>query len=260
MAMISACSVPRTGVGLTETAAPRDAAEDLIETLKCANSELKSYKGIGKLTLDYDSNLQSSRIAWIGSTPGMLRVEILGPAGGPPLASIASDGDWFYIVAHQEGRFIKKRSNQASLKRLIHLPIDPLDIYDLLAGRIPIHPYGTARLIASESAAASDADGGENASQRILVLKPKWRQHPSQKIYFEKDRDRVHRIEFFDRTGKLLYRADIQKIENVDGYQIPMTIIFSDDRSSARIAIDRFWTGAAVLPSVFQLAPPSAPK
>lgn len=254
--IFSACSAPSDRLALPAGALEIDGAEHLVETLKAVNPGLQSYKGIGRLALDLPDNRQKTRIAWIGASPGKLRVEVLAQPGGQPFASIASDGQWFYAIAHQEGRFVKKKASRSSLKRLIAIPIGPQDVYTFLAGRIPIVPYDTARLYAAPASTASIAPGQDPASaQLILTLKPKSNRYPSQKIYMVGDT--VGKVEYFDQSGNFLYRTMIQKVQKTDGYLIPMKILFSDDKqASALIEVERFWTDVAVAPSVFQLSPP----
>jgi len=254
--IISACSAPSDRLTLPKGSLEIDGAERLVETLKAVNSGLQSLKGIGKLTLVLPKGQQKTRIAWVGSAPGKLRVEVLAQPGGQPFASIASDGQWFYVIAHQEGRFVKKEATRASLKRLVGIPIGPQDVYTFLTGRIPIVPFEAARLYAAPSSTAPIATGQDRSSAHlILTLMPKSSRYPSQKIYLVGDT--VRAVEYFDRYGKLLYRTNIQETKNADGYLIPMQIFFSDDKqASALIDVERFWTDVAVAPSVFQLSPP----
>lgn len=254
--IISACSTPSDRLTLPKGALEIDGAEHLVETLKAANAGLKSIKGIGKLSLELPQGQQKARIAWVGSAPGKLRVEVLAQPGGQPFASIASDGQWVYIIAHQEGRFVKKEVTRSSFKRLVGIPIGPQDVYTFLTGRIPMVPFETARLYAAPSSTALITAGQDQSSaQLILTLIPKSSRYPSQKIYLVGDT--VRKVEYFDRYGRFIYRTIIQKTQKADGYLIPLHIFFSDDeQASAMIDVERFWTDVAVDPSVFQLSPP----
>jgi len=255
--IISACSAPSERLTLPIGALEIDGAERLVETLKAVNSGLQSYKGIGKLALELTTGQQKTRIAWIGSAPGKLRVEVLAQPGGQPIASIASDGQWFYAISLHEGRFVKKKATRSSLKRLIAIPIGPQDVYTFLAGRIPILPFETARLYACTPSTNSTSKRDPTSPQLILTLKPKSSRYFSQKIYLVGDA--VRKVEYFDQSGKFLYRATLQEMKKIGGYSIPMNIDFSDDKqASARITVERFWTDVAVSPSVFQLSPPES--
>jgi outer membrane lipoprotein-sorting protein len=253
---IGACSAPSNRLKLPDNAREIDGAERLIDNLQAVNLDLKSYKGIGRLSVNLPEGPQQTRIAWIGAIPESLRVEVLTQPGGQPFASIASDGQWVYVVAHQEGRFVKKSATRSSLKRLIAIPIGPQDVYLYLAGRIPILPYDTARLYVLPPQSRPSGKGSSNSRrQLILTLKPESNRYPGQKIYM--DGDTVRAVEFFDDTGRFLYRTVINDVQQVDNFTIPKTIYFSDDnQSSALIEVERIWTNVAFAPSVFQLRPP----
>ena len=253
-----ACSVPSDRLALPDNAVEIEGAERLIAHLQAVNLELKSYKGIGKLSVDLPEGPQKTRIAWIGAHPENLRVEVLTQPGGQPFASIASDGQWIYFLAHQEGRFVKKSATRSSLKRLIAIPIGPQDVYLYLAGRIPIASYATARLFVLTPAAAPLSAGQARTDQKLmLILKPESQQYPGQKIYMHGDT--VQEVEFFDDAGRFLYRVVIRAVQQVDGFTIPKTIFFTDDdQASALIEVDRTWMNAAFAASVFKLSPPKA--
>jgi hypothetical protein len=253
--IISACSAPSNRLALPDGAHEVDGAERLVETLKGLNAGLQTYKGIGKLALDTPAGPQKTRIAWVGAAPGKLRVEVLAQPGGQPFFSIASDGQWFYAIAHPNDRFIKKKATRSSLKRLIAIPVGPRDVFTLLTGRVPILPYATARLYAYPPADGSVTTEACTAPRLILTLTPANGRYLSQKIHLVGER--VQQIEYFDRSGNFLYRTILKDVQAVNGYLIPKQLFFSDDnQASARIEVERCWTNVAVAPSVFQLKPP----
>ncbi|NJL59607.1 MAG: hypothetical protein HC887_08160 [Desulfobacteraceae bacterium] len=58
------------------------------------NSGLKSMKGIGTIRFNDSGIMQSSRVAWIGSQEGFLRIGLL-TMTGQPAASIAYNNQSF---------------------------------------------------------------------------------------------------------------------------------------------------------------------
>jgi hypothetical protein len=243
---------------LPESALEVDGAERMVERLTATNHDLTSYKGIGKLSIEIPEGQQQTRIAWIGAEPNNLRIEVLVQPGGQPFASIASDGQWVYILAHQEGRLIKKSASRSSLKRLIAIPIGPQDVYLFLAGRIPILPHATARLYElSSSDIRSTKRQNPAKPRRILMLKSESSRYPNQKIYIEGDA--VHQVEYFDNSGRFVYRMIFQAIQKVNGFIVPQEIYLSDDdQASALIEVERYWTDVAVVPSAFRLKAPQS--
>ena len=254
--VVCACSAPSERLQLPQGAQAIDGAAQLVAKLEALNHGLKAYKGIGRLELDLPSGRYKNRIAWIGSEPENLRVEILIQPGGQPLASIASDGQWLYVIAHQEGRFIKKKAGRSTLEHLVGIPITPRDVYLLLTGRIPILPYDTARLYVIPSSNASMLPGqGRLPQQLILTFKAQTRRYLSQKVYLSGDD--VRKVEYFDRSGALLFRTLIPAVKKVGGYSMPTKIFFMDDNQAVvKIMVERSWTDVPVAESVFHLSPP----
>ena len=108
-------------------------------------------------------------MAWAGARDGRLRIEALG-IGGQPLATFATDGAWFFALTHDPHRFYKKHAGNASLARLISLPVKTNDILSMLTGRVPLYPHSGAR-----------AQENTTGSGYLLELKNR-RQGTSQKI------------------------------------------------------------------------------
>ncbi len=214
--------------------------QNLLLKLKSKNHTLNTFKGIGKITLWNKGKSRIARVAWIGSEQEKLRIEVLNVTGQPAI-SFASDEKWLYFRSHTTDRFYKKRSNDASLKPLILIPIKASDVVDLLAGRVPVYEHKSAVLI-------------ESGDGYVLVLKKKWR-GIVEKIYLDKKAN-IYGVEIFNGAGSLLYRAVFGRMDKINEFQVPSKLVISnDDGVIFKLDIDKYWADVSVSSSIFSLRP-----
>jgi hypothetical protein len=244
-------------------------AGELIAYLKNQNLHLKSFKGAGRITfLENKKKDLTSRVAWVGSIPDRLRVA-LRSVSGQPVVSIASDGQWLYLVNHTRGKFYKRRTGNSTMKKFFSIPVKSDDIVSILAGRVAVDHYDSAVVI-KNSPPGGTSDFTSNGHTDvlnpeepcahedgyILVLKKGWG-NICQKIYFDANKKQVCMVENFYFTGNLKYRAEFKKMQDIKGYRVPSRLVLStDDGSGFQLDVDRYWAGVSVSPSLFVLAPP----
>ena len=61
----------------------------------------------------------------------------------------------------------------------------------------------------------------------------------------------------FRPNGVLVYRVELFRIRDIEGYRIPFHLIFSNDDGLAfQLNVDRYWADVSVLPTVFELVKP----
>jgi hypothetical protein len=221
-------------------------AKHLLRTLENKNSNLKNFKGIGKIKVWNNDQIQiDERVAWVGSDPQKIRIAVL--ISGFPAVKLASDGQWFYYLEVQGKThvFKKIRASNANLKRLIAIPIHSSDVITFLAGRVPVREHHSAYIKPNSS------DSGY-----VLILKRRW-WGIVEKIYFDNTKSRVRQIEVFNRSGSLVYRVGFEDIREIQGYRVPFRLkISSDEGADCQLDIDRYWADVTVSPSVFVLTPP----
>jgi outer membrane biogenesis lipoprotein LolB len=235
--LLSACSFlpPRK---------PTPEADALLARLIDANQDLMDFKGIGNLKLTHEGQVQSARLAFAGSIPAKLRLDVMG-SPGQHLASLASDGKWFYMLFYQEDRFYKQRVSDSALERLVALPVTVLDILDILAGRVPIRTHRTADLM-----------DNRKGNGYILELKSQWGR-TRQRIFVDDRREAVVGYEIVNDNGSLAYRVDIIESQIVDGHRVPKLLAIADDKDERLdLKVERFWANVAIAPSGFVLQAP----
>jgi hypothetical protein len=244
----SSCTIisPKTSKGLL---APSE-ADAMISTLKRQNHSLITFKGLGNIVLLGSERKEvATRIAWIASAPDRIRITI-SSISGQPIISLASDGDWLYLVSYAKGEFFKKSATSSNMKRFFSISIKTQDVVDILAGRVPFGKYDSAVLV---KAGISSPAGNDH--ENVLILKDKWG-NVIEKIYINPSHD-VQKIETFHPTGDLLYRVEFYGMHQINGYRIPSRLkVSNNDGQGFKLSLDRYWVVAEVSPSVFRLMPP----
>ncbi len=207
------------------------------------NADLLTFKGTGKLKLWKKDKIQVVRMAWTGARPDKIRIVIQGITGFP-VASMAADGNWFYLLSYSQDSFYKAEVHNPDLEKLVSISVTAGDVINLVSGAVPIRQYQSSNLLKSPT-----------ESGYVLSLMGE-RGVGIEKIYLDQDRLRVHRIEMFTPKGQLAYRVDINGETEVDGFRVPAMLIFSnDDESGFQLDVDKYWPNAAVSPDMFVITP-----
>jgi hypothetical protein len=115
----------------------------------------------------------------------------------------------------------------------------------LLSGQIPMPKFDSASLIEE-----TESPG------YVLVLKKKW-WGVRQKIYYDQSGSEVRRVDVFDRSGSLKYRAEIERVQSINGFEVPVQLrLLTHDGTDCQLNIDRYWVNVELPPDVFVLTPP----
>ena len=218
-------------------------SESLMQALKGENSDLKTFKGTGKIKLYKNGSMQSARVVWAGTNHGKLRMEVLSITGQPAI-SIASDGKWLYLILHAENRYYKKKNSDAGLKKIISIPVKLDDMLLFLSGRVPIYRHSIIMVDKKED------------SSVVIVLKKKWR-GLVEKIYMYQNKTDGYKVELFNGTGNFLYRVRMENMKKIGNYLIPEKIEISNDDALFQLVIDKSWVDCHILSSIFVLNPPN---
>ena len=221
-------------------------AQLVLALLSSQNRDLMHYKGIGNIRLRQNQvTVIDERIAWVASETAKLNLVIL--VSGHPAIKMASDGKWFYYYEARKGRPVYKKipAADSNLKRITTIPIKTSDIIHLLAGRVPLREHHSARLERS--------DTGQGY---VLVLKRRW-WGIAEKIFFDESKTRVHQIDFYNRSGALVYRARFDAMQTIGGYRVPASLSLTNgDDLDLQLVVSRYWADVDVSPSMFVLSPP----
>ena len=166
-------------------------------------------------------------------------------APGITVASLASDGDWIYLRLNQEKRFYKKRSGRGLFKKMVHIPVTIQDMVQVLGGKIPLMPHGSAALIDNDSGHPTYA----------LELKDKWGR-VSQRIFFSSDTDHPLGFERLETDGSVSYRVEFREMINLEQYRLPRYLVVSGAKGeSFELSVDKYWLNQPLPSSRFILNP-----
>ena len=245
--LISGCAVFRPARELEIIPAEKtNQIRGLLSGIETQNASLNNFKGIGNLQIRQNNRLRlDERVAWIGEKPVKLSIAVL--ISGYPAVKMATDGEWlYYLEAHgQDTTFRKFPASDPSLKKLISIPISASDVITLLAGQIPMPQFDSAVLTEEETLPGY-----------VLDLKEKW-WGSRQKIYYDRSFSEVRRIDVFQRSGTLQYRAEIENRHPINGFQVPLKLrLLTPDGADCLLSIERYWVNVDVPPTVFVLTPP----
>jgi hypothetical protein len=245
--LLISCAVFRPARELEITPADKvNEVRDLLSALKTKNDSLRNFKGIGNIKVSQKGQFYlDHRVAWIGEKPVKLSIAVL--VSGYPAIKLATDGEWlYYLETHgTQTEFKKIRASDPNLKTIISIPIPSSDVVRLLSGCIPMPEFDSVAFIKEEAVHGF-----------VLVLKEKW-WGIRQKIFFDENRSQVYRIDTFQRSGALMYRAEIERIQRVGGFEVPFRLKLSaDNGNDFQLDIDRCWVNVKLPPSAFVLTPP----
>ena len=240
------CAARQSGITVLETARKDDEAAQLLQNILDMNARVNTIKGIGFVTIEQDNLQNRFRVAWIGCRPNKIRLEILAPTG-QPVMSFASDGKRQYLLSYSDNRLYRRKTSENGLKRLVAMAIKPEDILDLLSGRLPV---------SSESRAAIGHYSGSGAP--VLMLETPGR-GDRERIYSKTEEgETFHRMERYDRRGRLKFRAVFEKMRDIEGTEIPeLLTVRNDIGAMIRIETERCWINPVIPKDRFVLMPPN---
>ncbi len=180
---------------------PVAAAEALsvIAKLQQANSTLKTFKGIGRLTVRQEGKVQvDERMVWVGAPPLKLSVVLF--AASFPALRMAGDGEWFYYQDGQEpGAPVKRlRASDPDFKRILSIPIQASDIIALMSGKMPLKEHNRATI-------------QPLASGQGYVLLLMDGRSVRQKIFFDETKSETRQTEVYDSWGRLVFQANFRR-------------------------------------------------
>ena len=244
--LLAGCSSLSRKIHDPEELAVMAEARMVLLALGDKNDKLINFKGIGSITVRHNGKKRiDERIAWIGSEAVKISIVVL--ISGLPAVRMANDGKWFYYYEARKDEPIYKKipAADATLQRIVSIPIKTTDVIQLLAGRAPLREHHSASLYRQSS-----------GTGYVLILKKRW-WGIVEKIFLSEDKAQIHQIEFYNRSGELIYRARFNQMQNIKGYQVPSRLSISNGAGiDLQLEIQQYLTDVTVIPSMFVLNPP----
>jgi hypothetical protein len=248
-ALLGGCS-SLTGVMDSRPEIPDDpvaAAEALsvIAKMQQANGALKTFKGVGRLTVRHEGKVQvDERMAWVGAPPLKLSVVLF--AASFPALRMAGDGEWFYYQDGQEpGAPVKRvRARDPDFKRILSIPIQASDIIALMCGRMPLkeHSRATLQPLASGTGYLLLLMDGRSVRQKIVL---------------DETKSETRQTEIYDSWGRLVFQANFIEMQVVSGYMVPSRLVVSRGKdATVQVVVEKYWADVPVTPEMFVIAAP----
>jgi len=215
----------------------------ILLNLSQLNADLSTFKGTGKIKLWKKDGTQVVRSAWTGARPDKIRVVIQGITGFP-VASMAADGNRFYLLSYSQDSFYQAEIQDPNLEKLVSISVTAGDLIKLISGVVPIRKYQSSTLLPASS-----------QSGYILSLMGE-KGINIEKIYLDQAQMRVQRIEMFTLKGQLAYRVDFNGETEVENFRVPARLVFNnDDGTGFQLDMDQFWPNAPVSSDMFVISP-----
>lgn len=216
-------------------------AAELLNQIEAVNPLLHGFKGVGHIRISNGENDISLRLAFIGtSSQDMLRFSVLDMLGRP-VETVSYNGKHIYLLSHTgDHKFITGKGNQKTLEKIIHIPISPSAIIQLLSGRVPIRDHDNSFIQKS----------GNDSNCIVLFSKKKI----VEKIYMDKT-NQVTSFIVFNRAGKRSYNVMLTEHQTFAACDIPRRLTISDGSgNNVSIHIDKYWVNPAYSPDIFKLS------
>ena len=214
----------------------------ILLNLSQLNADLSTFKGTGKIKLWKKDGIQVVRSAWTGARPDKIRVVIQGITGFP-VASMAADGNRFYMLSYSQDSFYQAEIQDPDLEKLVSIPVTARELIKLISGVVPIRKYQSSTVLPVSSQSG------------YIVSLMREEGIDIEKIYLDQT-ERVQRIEMFTHKGKLAYRVDFNGEIEMEGFRIPARLVFNnDDGSGFQLDMDKFWPNAPVSSDMFIITP-----
>jgi outer membrane biogenesis lipoprotein LolB len=216
--------------------------QQALERLQSVNADLSACKGLGQVILTTQEGIQRARLVWAVQGPDKLRLELLA-VSGHPLAALASDGTHLYLRDNMRDRFHKSRSS-ASLKPLIHIPLDVHDLIAYLLGRVPLIEADRIWLI-------------DNPQKPGYILNlNRWWEAGRQRILLAADGISVERVIRLDADGEPTYWVELGQRQPEGEYSFPRWLrAVTKNGHRLEIQMERFWPNARIEEAAFRLTP-----
>jgi outer membrane lipoprotein-sorting protein len=218
-------------------------AYNLAEQIRNSNKDIKTSKGIGKITIQETIGgkpmATEFKIAWVAEPPSRIRVTLL--SSGFPVETIVSNEKSITLFSHTGKHDLKTYNiKNPSLKDILLIPVKVEDVILLLSGQTPIKDFTHAFF--------------ENSSKTI-VLKNKLG-NGIQKISIN-SRNRINKYIVANWKAEHLLEVMFLDSIEIDSAIVPSRLTIQDNLDrKVFLEISKFYINQPVKKSVFSLTEP----
>jgi hypothetical protein len=221
------------------------AARRMVDAAAAHNGDLKRYKGLARVRVEYEGRKMTGRVALAAQAPDRMRVEWL-TSLGQPLTSLAGNGKTLSVVSYSTRKFYRFRQSADALKTVVHIPLGIDELFDILSGRPPLPVFAAAGLDRQEER----PDG--------VSLKNRWHGVVA-RLGIDPESGLVETMKTYDGAGSWRYRVIWKTWMSRGAYTLPASVEIATP-AGERLVLDmeRFWPDAELDPAMFDLVAPWA--
>ncbi len=220
-----------------------DEAYSILRKIESINSDIRTSKGSGWITIADRKGQKKFRMAWASSFPDKIRLTLL--SAGHPVETILADGNTVTFISHTGKHSIKKiKSSNPSLKDIVSIPVTIQDILSIFAGKVPIGKFDTAQI--------AQITYSPTLSDTMLILNRRWNGY-FQHIVLNAD-NQVSSFSLLNENRKLIHSLFNEKYKVFDSFSIPIKVKIRD-RESREITLEmtNYQPNVAIKPDIFIL-------
>jgi hypothetical protein len=216
-------------------------ANRLLTLLEQREKDFPSFRGVGKLRIKGSGPSKTMRIAWIGSRPDNLRLEMLG-MWGQPLATFLLKEPTFCLYIVKDNLCYEGKSTARNLSRILTVSIESEDLFAVMSGHPPMPTFRKAK-----------ARAARDGTTQTLSLFGRW-SRIIQKMWFSDAHNAVERVESFDSLGDVKYTIVFSDFEKHGDYLVPYEIqIVRPSGVELLLNIEKFQNGISIPDKAFEL-------
>lgn len=221
-------------------------AYNLAKQISNLNSEIKTAKGLGWLTIKENEIEIVYKIAWISQPPSKIRITLL--SNGFPVETIVSNEKSISLFSHTGEHSLKTYSiNNPSLEKIISIPVKIEDIILLLSGQLPIKDFKYAFFDNGDN----QFDNNDNPLKTI-VLKNK-SDNGIQKIFID-SKNRIKKYLATNWKIEPLYKVSFFNFIIIDSVMLPSKMLIQDNLNrEVSFEISKFYINLPVKKFTFSL-------
>lgn len=218
--------------------------QNLEQIVQSYGANAATYKALGKIVLKRNDKLVlSGRAGWTAAIPDKL--SLVAFAAGIPVMRLACDGNKIYYADSFQNNnklmYYSAPNDPDIMYDYIGIFISTQSLLSLWMGKLTLPGYGVVGY-------------NNDTVARCVIL-----QGPGgdmRYIYFDKQADKVIRIDDFTKDGGLKYSAYWEEMRSIAGGQVPIKLIITNTKNAdLEFYMDNVWINEPTTPEMFVIWP-----
>ncbi|MFC1896820.1 hypothetical protein ACFL0Q_09250 [Thermodesulfobacteriota bacterium] len=218
--------------------------EVLVSLLRKMNAEPTTFSGVGRIRISRNSGTENHSIAWLGSRPDRLRMELLDPFRRP-VATLIIRGDRFFLDSKVGGESFRGHTASGAINKLLGISVPPEELVTLLSGRIPLALGRRGRVF------IENADPDEKI---YLLVFTSIIGAVREKVWISGGTDTALGYEKYGFWGTKGYEVRFSGAQSFEGVTVPEQIaVLAETGAAIRLTVHRFQPNVEVSDEQFMV-------